>query len=409
MTAGLARALLLATCLAGGGAHAADYEVADLVRAAEILPERVRDSIHHHVLDDVRYDDGTWIFRLESSAGVEEVRSLALLRERLHEIHTMAQALAQLERSGEDDLARALAAKHGVGADSVMDILTDPVGTASTLAGNFGSNFEDTFSGDYLRRPQEAAAASAGPAREPDPFKRSVAAQLGLDVYSSNAQVQAFLDRLGAERAAGRLGASVATITAGETGGLIRARGVDEARYDALLKNNTATELRARNERTLAGLGVPDAVILHFLANPVLSPRHQTWITGYVEALAGVDGLAAIVEAAAGAGDEAEALGYVELAHLLAAAHVAGPGLARIDYDGSLPGALSRSGSYRFYVPVDRVIWNAATEAVAGALERRAAAAGATRRGLTITGTFSPAGRAALEARGILCREGIRL
>lgn len=400
-------AALLATALATvSHAGQARYETLHAARASEILPAPLVQSIHHRLREQVGFDGTHFVFDVESQFGVERVHSVPLLRLRLHEIHTMAQALTQFD-ADDEALARALRGRRGVGADSVVDILTDPVGTASQLASNLGDNLERTLSGAYLAPDaHEAGAQAQGPRADPGPYKRGVAAQLGLDVYSSNAAVQAFLDRVAAARASGRLGGSIATIAPAGRQGPIQRREVDDLRFDAQLRRHTPAELRDLQARALAQAGVDAAIAQRFLGNPVLSPRHRTYLTGYLQLLAGVGNRGALIAAAASAGSEAEALGYQALARMLVHEHRDGAGLVRLDGDAPLPAALTGDGALLLLAPVDHVIWNADTEAVITALLARTAALGARGATLAITGTFSARARAAMEARGVRWRAG---
>jgi len=387
-------------------AEDARYETLSAARASEILPAPLVQSIHHRLREQVGFDGTHFVFDVESQFGIERVHSVPLLRLRLHEIHTMAQALTQFD-ADDQALARALRGRRGVGADSVVDILTDPVGTASQLASNLGDNLERTLSGAYLAPDApDAVAQVQGPRTDPGPYKRSVAAQLGLDVYSSDAAVQAFLDRVAAARASGRLGASIATIAPTGRQGPIRRREVDDLRFDAQLRRHTPAELRDLQARALAQAGVDAAIAQRFLGNPALSPRHRTYLSGYLQLLAGVGNRGALIAAAAGAGSEAEALGYQALARMLVHEHRDGAGLVRLDGDGPLPAALTGDGALLLLAPVDHVIWNADTEAVITALLARSAAIGARGAILAITGSFSARARAAMEARGVRWRTG---
>lgn len=388
----------------GAAALAADpaFESPAALRASELLPRALVESVHHRVHEDVELDGGLYVFGLETPFGVERVRSLALLRVRLHEIHTMAQAAAQLERG--EDWRRAVEGRRGVGGESVLDILANPLGTATELADNFGDNLERTLSGDYLRPlPQKTPAYDAGDRGDPGPYARSVAAQLGLDVYSTSAAVQAFLAELAAARAAGRLGEAIATITPASPGGPVRARDVATLRFETVLKNEGRDALRERNAAALAAMGVSVPIAARFLDNTALSPRHRTYIVGYLQALHDVGGRTAFVEAAAGAADEAEALGYERTARLLAREHAGGAGIARLEPGRGSPFVHGRDGTVALYFAVDRLLWNADTAAALDALAARAAQA--PRAEIVITGTFSPRAREALEARGIAWRE----
>jgi hypothetical protein len=381
-----------------------EYETPGIVAAGAVLPATLRQSIHHTVLDDVRVEDGFYVFRLDSNLGTFEVRSLALLEIRVHEIKTMAEALAQF--SGTDgDVASAVRGRRGVGSDSVVDILADPVSTATELATNLSSNLEETLSGRYLQTEHEEPAPQSLPAEPPGPYKRSVAQQLHLDVYSSSPEVQHFLDRIATVRSGGRLEGATATVSPYRHSGEFAGEAVLQARVDTLVKNKDPDELRLINARRLRSAGVPGEIADRFLDNAAISPRRQTAIVSYLDLLEGVERPDALIELAASAGSEVDALAYDNLARMLARCHHGDAGLVRLEIGIELGAAVARDGRLLYFLPIDRITWSAETERILDRLREHADAAGHRDRELILSGTVSEAVRVALAERAIGLRE----
>jgi len=398
------RKLIAAFAFAGLASAPATYsQAADReggYQASSLLPPRLVQSIHHRVLDDVGFQDGFFEFRVESNLGVYQVRSIPLLEIRVHEIETMAAALNQFEATDEE-LYRSIRGQRGVGSDSVVDILTDPVGTASKLASNLSTNLEDTVSGDYLKEQSQSVASGPAAYESPGPYKRSVAAQLYLDVYSSNTDVQLFLDRLALARSGGKLREVMATVSApGAKRPSIGSANL-RARVENLIKNNEPEKLRAINEARLRSLNLTGPPATRFLENLAISPRYQCFIVAYLGLLRGVDNLVTLLELAGDSSSEIDALAYQRLAEMLAFYHRRMGGLERLKSSDALPQAVSSHGALLYFLPVDHIRLDSDTERVLEYLATHADEAGYPERSLIVSGTVSGDVRTALAGRGI--------
>ena len=157
------------------------YEQPPVVRPTDVVSGALLQSASHRLRDDMEVEENFYRFELETDYGVYEVLSLAMLETRIHETRVLAQAMEQFRRS-DQDIAVELRGQLHVGADSWVDILTSPVGTASNLAGQLAGNIGETVSefselptgGGGPRQAQRLVGVS-------DAEIRSVASQLGLD------------------------------------------------------------------------------------------------------------------------------------------------------------------------------------------------------------------------------------
>lgn len=77
----------------------ADYENPVSVLAAEVVPRPLFRSPHYQVDDDLGIRENTYQFRVESELGAFTTSSLSLLRIRLNEIATLAQAVSAFNRN----------------------------------------------------------------------------------------------------------------------------------------------------------------------------------------------------------------------------------------------------------------------------------------------------------------------
>ena len=132
------------------------------------------------------------------------ITSLALFRNRIQEISTLAQAINQFQKE-DDGLSDELRGQFSIRADSAIDIISRPVESAANLAGQIADNLTETLSGastettrfSYLGQESKDPVAAM--------HKRNIASQWGLDVYSSNLNVQEFLNAVTKARSAGRI------------------------------------------------------------------------------------------------------------------------------------------------------------------------------------------------------------
>ncbi|NNL99876.1 MAG: hypothetical protein HKO62_03930, partial [Gammaproteobacteria bacterium] len=113
---------------------------------ADILPDFALRSTDYVVDEEVRAGNGFYRFVIDSEFGRYEVASKAMLLVRLDEIRTLARTVPELNKRLTDREA-ALRGKRGIGSDSVVDIITNPFGSASQLAENLADNLESTLEG----------------------------------------------------------------------------------------------------------------------------------------------------------------------------------------------------------------------------------------------------------------------
>ncbi|MCC7045888.1 MAG: hypothetical protein IT562_04170, partial [Alphaproteobacteria bacterium] len=193
--------------------------------------------------------------------------------------------------------------------------------------------------------------------------KREIAAEMGVDVYSSNPLLQSELDRIGAASAGGNFSVDAGSIAiTGPAGAVIGNLG----RVDALqevVNTQPASELRRRARYTLEQMAMPKSFVDQFLDHPYYSPRRKTIIAGLLSPMKDVAGRERILEAALTADSEEGALYYQQLVELISGYHFNNAPVKEIVLAEGFPVAITTKGQAFIAVPSDRIYWTQAAAA----------------------------------------------
>ncbi len=307
-------AFLISLLLTSFCIKAEDNEVYPVLNSNKILSPEYLSSTYHRV-DSIDIKNGFYNFQIESNIGSYNIISLALLKKRVNEIIKLSQAIDQYEQQN-DDFSDELRSQLSVSGDSAVDILSSPFKTARKLAGQLSSNLDATLDGeDPFVREQNNRYLS----REPDDattarHKRNAAFQLGLDMYSSNYNVQSFLNAVANARSAGEISAGVGINNSFTN---IQKRNELDIKISYILKNKSISELNEYNVNALLKLGINKKLIKAFIEHSVLSPTNKTTITSYLSDLDKVARLDSYIEVVLTADDEVMALIYEQLSKML--------------------------------------------------------------------------------------------
>jgi hypothetical protein len=349
------------------------------VKARDVLPQEFFRSVHYEIAEEVTRSRFFYHFRVTSDFGTFEIASLPMLRVRLQEIITLAEVGPTLNKSS-GSLDRSPPGRRGVGGDSV-------------------------FIEPGRDEPATAPATAEGFVVDPGPHKRAAAAQLDVDVYSSNAALQALLDALAQARSAGKLRGPIAPAQPLRIGPIVFGSGVFDERLRSILKNKSAAEINANVDQRLATAGVTETQRTAFLANHNFTPRTRLYFTRYLGQLKQARGIEHIVRSANSASTEADARAFVSLARMIAFYQLTGSHLDRIIAHHNYPVMLTAAGVLVVALPVDHFSWTNGNAALITSLERFVAAEGAVSATILVAGDASPEASTELAAHGIVLRE----
>ncbi|MCI0400947.1 MAG: hypothetical protein L0Y67_02835 [Gammaproteobacteria bacterium] len=394
-----------ATSTMAGEARSVDYEAPPVVRADELLPKNLLQSGDHRVRDDVATIGNSYWFHIESDLGNFQVTSYTMLRIRVQEIMTVAQAMSRFDATNRE-LSDELRSELSVRADSAVDIVASPASTALDLAGQITTNLGDTFAGaDGLTVEERSYHVTTTEGFVYAAHKRNIANQLDLDVYSSNPSVQKFLNVIATARTAGNFTAGVSTVALPQDDEVTVADGIVDAEAKESLRRLTPADLDEYNDRMLAAMEISPELRRKFLRHANYSPTHKTYIVAYLGALSGVTNRAALIESARGAKSEEGALYYEQMARILAVYHERVGKIRELRSGPQVPVAITADGQALFVVPVDIIYWNRGAESLFAAFIGHAGIAGYMEPELIVTGTVTARAKAELEQRGFTLRE----
>lgn len=420
--------LLSFVALIGGSAvsladDTAAYETPPIVSAADILPAELLNGEHHRVDEEVRSDGYLNYYAIRSDYGDLAPASTTMLRIRIRELA----ALAQLDEISKTEVFVKGAADAGIGQlRTIKEFATSPIETVTGIPAGIGRLFTryKRQAGDGLEAAKETlkegeasdgenegigAGDITGAARSVTNRYFDVSAaerrwhrELGTDPYTSNATLQnavksvAWADRLG------RFGIQQAGIP--KIPGMSVLKDVNEAVW-----SNDPYELQDLNRERLRATGADDALIDAYLDDAAFSPSLQTYLTGAIAELDGVDGRAGILAQALNARSETEARFFVESVLMLAWYHRNEQAIVAVTTEMTIPIGLRAGGSTIALLPADRVYW---TESIAQTAGRYSMSRGGSEdqtHDLWLTGTVSERGRRNLARLGWDVRENIEI
>ena len=378
--------------------------------AADVVPRPLLRSPHYQVQDSVEVRDYTYVFRVNSEFGAFETQSLALLRIRLREIATLAQAVNAFQRTN-SKLGARLRGTLNVRGNNFADILTSPFSTAGSLAGQLVSNASETLGASGAQRSARAGVSGRGRrAAGGDPIleahRRTVASQLGLDVYSRNPRVQEFLDAVARAREGGRPGAAgIAMVRTPQAPSQPIAGGRIDAQIENVVRRLSAREVDEAVMEELLGMGLESGAVQRFIGNQALSPRHRLTIVAHLDFLGKLPGRSLLVAVAAGARSEAESLAIQELTRMYARYHESVAPLKAFREIGGWPTAASAAG-WVMCVPVDLLHWHDKTERLGKALAEASSGTAPKPPVVMVAGEVTQAASRGLRHVGVDVRAG---
>lgn len=401
------RALLLPIALLATQANAAEYEAPPVLEAAKILPAKLQSGKGWSVDERVPTDGLTTEFTIQSDVGDFPARGRRILELRQREIEALQKLHAMDDSKVFTD---ALKSTAGRPLEAAARIVKNPGETLKGLPEGVGRFFDRVSTGAERAYDAVASASSAGDGASVAASKgleatrdalgfeqerRHLAKRLGVDPYTSNAELAKALDHVAHVAFAGRLGLN--TLISVVVPGSIFITGTTAA--NDLVYDTPRGDLVVRVEERVRATGASDGQLRAFQRNPNLTLSIQTGIAEALASLDGVAGRSAVVVLAAGVASEDQARFVLEGLVLLTKHHGKQKRLAELLVQGPVM-ARGTDGSLVVPAPVDYASWS---ERVARFADREDLAA--PRRTILLTGQTTPRAKQELKSRGWILKE----
>jgi hypothetical protein len=347
-----------------------DFEVAQDLSAADLLPADLLRGEHYVVDDRVRNDGYLNYYTIRSDFGEFETASTAMLKIRIREV----EALAELDELSHTEVFVKAMADAGVAQIvSVKTIVLHPVATITGIPRGIGRMFKR-----YSRQSKDAVAAfkayveqrSDDDSDQTEEEKadhlahavslteryfgitsaeRNWAKKLKTDPYTSNEILVKAIKNVARVDTLGRTALAIA-------GGSIPYIGYVGMVTEAVWGEDPYA-LRDRNHAALLATGADADLVDEYFNNPWMSPTQQTVLTAAITALENVGGRAGILQQAVTLSDEVEVGYFVRSVALLAWYHQNKEPFESISTKLAIPGGIAAGGKSALLFPSDHVYW----------------------------------------------------
>jgi len=355
---GLGLALLV---VAQGAVAQGAYEDLPALKAGDLLPEEMLVGPNHQVWDDVSTDGFLNTYTISSQFGKVTATSTALVPVRIDELN----AIAAMDEVKKSDAYKEAAKEAAEGAyEGAKTLVKHPVKTLEGAASGVGRMFkrasENVKHRDESDSEEKTYKEVLGMARA----KREIAAEFGVDVYSSNPLLQERLDDLAWTQFAGNM--TVRAPLAFVPGGVGVAVTVTQTTtlLNDAIANTPPEDLRIQNRETLAAMGIRQDVADLYMDNEVFTPRQQTLIVAALKDMEKTANRDAFLKLAVHT-DSADLADFRQRMALLYAAYNQNvEPIAEFVELGLFVAGRTESDAIVMLVPVDYLVW---TRTAAGA------------------------------------------
>ena len=395
----LCTALLAGWYASGTVLFAAErYEAPPIFQASKLFPPGLVKGPNHQVDERVLNDGYMNHYQIHTRFGDLDATSTTALKIRIDE----ANALAAMEKvKGTAEFSRYLVQGGKDTLAGAKALITSPVKTVSGAASGVGKLFERAGSNLFGDPPSDTEDNRIENLIGFSSTKRDYAAEFGVDPYSSNPVLQKRLDEIAWAGYGGKITASAAlSLVSGGAGAAISTAKTSNW-LDGIPLKATPADLRARNRKNLAAMGVSPEVADLYLSNTVYSPVQQTKLVNALAEMQGVADRGQFVRFAVLTRDEEVAFFRTRQAAMYARFHKRVSRIKQFVPVGELAAARLADGTLVFCAPLDHLAWTQTmANYVLAANQNVTAAPGIKVKQLWVAGTVSPLAVAALEQHG---------
>ncbi len=273
---------------------ASRYDRVTQAKASEILPPELLSGPHHKVSEEVSIRGPQYFFVVDSDFGQFQAQGRARLRRLVREINAIS---ALKEVTKKKSFKNAFSESALEPAAAFKELALNPVDTVTGIPKglwSFVTSSKESLTRDRSEYEDRYLAALLTVSK----YKRRYAAELGIDVYTSNPLVQEELNRLGWTGAIANWIPSVLLIPASGTGKALYKVFDWTETLNRLLTEAAPDILRSRNNKKLKAMGISGELRDRFLSHKYYSPRNQTVITEYLASMKEAKEKARVIESA---------------------------------------------------------------------------------------------------------------
>lgn len=357
------------------------YELPPVLDVRTLATPAQIEGPNHRIAKRVYSDDRWHVYTIESEAGTFYAWGDDILDVRIREIAAI-QAMNEMRVTEEFTRAANAASADPLVAkwNLIAEAVDSPIGVPQEAWEGANAKGGDRAEREALR----------GFGRR----KREIAAEFGVDPYSSNVSLQRELNRLVWAIYAGGLTSMFVPAGAEVT--------VEGDRMLEILRQYSPREIERLNRIELRVMGVPKPLTDEFISNPWYSPRYATMLIADLAALSTARKRETFIEIAAAARSEQDARYFQRSAELMRQYDRSRKGIAEIvAIEGTLIG-LTEDATRVVPHPADFAIWSESTAALSDALTRAVPTdSPAETTELLLAGSASPTARRQLESRGV--------
>ena len=393
----LTSTLIVASVPMAPGTAVAQYEQPSTRPVASVLPPALAKAANYTVQDPVVADGYMLHYHVESTYGPFEAVGTGALRKLVNEIWAIGELKAI---SGSEAFVKALGGQALKPVEFAKNVITKPGETLVGVPKGVGRLFSNA-SAAVSSTPDPSQESKARELLQVGAFKREYASRYRVDPYSSNAVLQAELDKIAKAAAFGLWTASVGTMPIGGTAGAVLSATSLGQSFNNVVAAEPPARIRTINEQKLGEMGVPADLTKRYLDHTVYTPRQDLILVDSLHRLAGVPGRDRYLENALKAQDEVEANFFVNTAQLLRGYHETRGRITGLTMFEALTVAQTKSGVAVIPFALDYGVWTANADRLSQHLKTAYRAPGFNNRfELWVTGALSARAKQQLQARG---------
>ncbi len=374
------------------------YEQPVTLKASELLPKALLSGPDYTIDERVDNDGYMNIYTIKSKFGDMRVVSTPLVSKRVNEIRAIAE-IDKISKTAEFARGIAKAGTDVVG--GAVKLVTSPVDTVTTGASSVQKLFwrgDDIVSNDAKSYAEDSKVESLiGFSKT----KREYSHALNVDVYSRNPLLKKPLDQLTWAGYSGDMAGTLAMSAVGGGAGVALSVAGWANTLDSVFRDTSPGDLRIKNYKQLAAMGVRKPLADRFIANGYYTPREQTLLVDALSSINAVKERAEFIRFAAlsDSGDISEF--RQRQARMYAAYDKDIAPLKRFIPIGQIAGALNQKGVVILNVPLDYLVWTAEMAKVVETINQQIdKLPGVKGTELRLTGSLTPMARKSLKEMG---------